>query len=121
MIVSPFRLMIVKLVRLLNVQVIAAKILQPLKKQLKAIRTFKPKSKKDFKTIGKYEVYKKLFAVVVFFICVGVILYFQLFAPPIPTPPSAPTSIVSSIDFEYSYIGLRDFSGVANVFSHGRH
>ena len=63
---SPFRMMIVRFQRLFNINILTAKLIPLLTKKVRALITLKPQSQKDYFSVGRYWVYKKLMLTVVF-------------------------------------------------------
>ncbi|MEG1568468.1 MAG: hypothetical protein RR349_02870 [Oscillospiraceae bacterium] len=112
---NPFRMIIVSIQKLFNINVITAKLIAPLSKKVKSLIVLKPQSREDYYTIGKHWVYKKLFLTLVLMLCAGVLIYFTMFAPKVP--PSAPTAsaVTTNVSYKYNDMKLSEFSGVANI------
>lgn len=112
---SPFRMVLVRLQRMLNINVITAKLVGPLTKQVKKLITLKPQSREDYYVIGRYWVYKKLFLTLVLVLCAGVFLYFTMFASKLPTTAPAVAAVKTDVTYKYNDMSLRSFTGVANI------
>ena len=89
---SPFRMMIVKLQRLFNINIITAKLITPLTKKVKSLITLKPQSRSDYVVIGRLWVYKKLFFTLVLVLCAGVFIYFSMPARRCCAPAARPAT-----------------------------
>ena len=63
---NPFRMLVVRIQRMFNVNILTAKLIPPLTKKVKALVTLKPQSPQDYFSVGRYWVYKKLMLTVVF-------------------------------------------------------
>ena len=116
-ITSPFRMMIVRIQRLFNINILTAKLISPLTKKVKSLLTLRPKAKEDYVSIGRFWVFKKLFLTLVLVLCAGVFLYFTMFAPPLPTKPPAPAAVKTNVDFSYDDMKVSSFTGVANILA----
>lgn len=114
-ITGPFRMMIVRVQRMFNVNIITAKLIAPLTKKVKSLITLRPQSRADYYSIGRYWVYKKLFLTLILALCAGVFLYFIMFAPKLPAQPAQPVAVRTSVTFAYDDMKLSDFTGVANI------
>jgi len=114
---TPFRMLIVKTQRMFNINVISGKLIQPLTKNVSELMSLRPSGKSDYVKIGKYLVFKKLFAFIVFVACAGVFLYFQMFAGKVEAAPVSLVGVKTNIDFRYDDMALKDFTGVANIRS----
>lgn len=112
---TPFRLAIVKIQRLFNVNILSAKLISPLRKTVKKLITLKPQSRTDYVVVGKWWVYKKLFLTVILVLCAGVFIYFNMFASKLPAAMPTAAAVKTNVTFDYNDMALRDFSGVANV------
>ena len=58
---NPFRMLVVRIQRMFNVNILTAKLIPPLTKKVKSLVTLKPQSPRDYFSVGRYWVYKKLF------------------------------------------------------------
>lgn len=112
---NPFRMLIVRVQRLFNVNILTAKLIPPLTKKVKALVTLKPQSPKDYFSVGRYWVYKKLFLTLILALCAGVFLYFSMFAPKVATRPTQPEQVMTSVTFDYDDMDLAEYTGVANI------
>lgn len=112
---TPFRLAIVKIQRLFNVNIISAKLISPLRKTIKKLITLKPESRTDYVVVGKWWVYKKLFLTIILVICAGVFIYFNMFASKLPAAMPTAAAVKTDVTFDYNDMALRDFTGVANI------
>lgn len=114
---NPFRMILVRIQRIFNVNVITAKLISPITKKVREMITLKPQSRKDYYVIGRFWVYKKLFMVIILALCAAVFIYFSSFATSIPkTAPSAAT-VRTDVVFDYNDMKLGEFSGVASIRS----
>ncbi|MEG1971949.1 MAG: hypothetical protein RR315_02225, partial [Oscillospiraceae bacterium] len=111
---SPFRMMIVRVQRMFNINVITAKLISPLTKKVRELITLRPQSKEDYYIFGKHWVYKKLFLTIILVVCAGVLIYFNMFAAPLPAVGPA-AAVTTAVSFRYNDMALREFSGVANI------
>jgi antitoxin component YwqK of YwqJK toxin-antitoxin module len=114
---TPFRMLIVKIQRLLNIHVISGKLIQPLTKNVKKITTLRPSEKSDYVKVGRLLVFKQLFFLLIFALCAGVFIYFQIFAGKVEPAPAELTGIKTDVTFRYDDIALKEFSGIANIKS----
>jgi antitoxin component YwqK of YwqJK toxin-antitoxin module len=112
---SPFRMMLVKFMRLFNINILTAKLIAPLTKQVKSLITLRPQSPKDYVSIGPFWVYKKLFATLVLVACAGVFLYFTMIASKVPTVPAQQTAVETAVSYDYDDLNLSGYTGVANI------
>ncbi|GKH50557.1 hypothetical protein CE91St46_16680 [Eubacteriales bacterium] len=112
---SPFRMIIVRIQRMFNFNVITAKLITPLTRQVKSLITLRPQSRDDYYVIGRWWVYKKLFMTLVLVICAGILIYFTMFAPKLPSAPSQARAVATDVTFDYDDMKLRAFSGIANI------
>ena len=90
---NPFRLLVVRAQRLFNVNVLTAKLIPTLTKKVKSLITLRPQSPKDYFSVGRYWVYKKLLLTLVLVACAGVFIYFTMFASPLPATPAQPEQV----------------------------
>ena len=109
---SPFRMIIVRIQRMFNFNVITAKLITPLTRQVKSLITLRPQSRDDYYVIGRWWVYKKLFMTLVLVICAGILIYFTMFAPKLPSAPSQARAVATDVTFDYDDMKLRAFSGM---------
>ena len=112
---TPFRLLIVRGQRLFNVNLISAKLIQPLTSNVKKLLQLQPTEKSDYVKIGRFLVFKQLLMALVLALCAGVFIYFQMFAGQPEAAPTTVTEIKTNITFRYDDIKIKDFSGVANI------
>ena len=112
---NPFRMLLVRVQRLFNVNVLTAKLVAPLTRKVRSLITLKPQSREDYLPIGKYWIYKKVFMTLVLVVCAGVFLYFMVFAPPLKPKVTQPEAVKTDVSFDYDDMALREFSGVANI------
>ncbi|MEG1943758.1 MAG: hypothetical protein RR049_08050, partial [Angelakisella sp.] len=111
---GPFKVIIIGIQRMFNINIITAKLIAPLTKKVKSLITLKPQSREDYYVIGKHWVYKKLFLTLTLALCAGVLIYFSMFAPPLQA--AAPAAAVATTEsFRYNDMALRKFTGVANI------
>ena len=111
---NPFRMLLVRVQRMFNINVITAKLVRPLTKKVKELITLRPQSREDYYVIGKWWVYKKVFLTLLLAACAGVFIYFSMFAPKLPAAATA-ASVETTVYYDYSDMDLRDFTGVANI------
>ncbi len=114
---SPFRKLLTSFMRLFNVNIWTAKIIKPLTKFVKQALNLKPKSKEEYYTVGRFLVFKKVFLVIVIVACAGIFLYFTMFADPVQTSPTVATPAVTSENFDFDDMAVKDYTGVANIIS----
>jgi antitoxin component YwqK of YwqJK toxin-antitoxin module len=114
---SPFRMLIVRLQRMLNINVISAKLIQPLTKNVKKLMTLRPSEKSDYVKVGGFLVFKQLIALIILAACAGVFIYFSMFSSPVEAAPAVMTEIKTNVSFRYDDIAIKDFTGVANIKS----
>ncbi|MEG1774257.1 MAG: hypothetical protein RR320_05330, partial [Oscillospiraceae bacterium] len=115
-ITSPFRMIIVRVQRMFNINVITAKLVSPLTKKVKSLITLKPQTREDYFVIGQHWIYKKLFLTLVLVLCAGVLIYFTMFAPKLPMEPvAAAAAVATNVSYNYDDMALREFNGVANI------
>ncbi|MFV0402309.1 MAG: MORN repeat-containing protein [Oscillospiraceae bacterium] len=112
---SPFRMLIVRIQKMFNVNIISAKLIKPLTANVRKIITLRPSSKADYVAIGRLWVYRKLFYALILALCAGVIIYFAAFAPKVEPAPATMTQIKTDVTFDYDDINVKDFSGTANI------
>lgn len=112
---TPFNLALIKLRRMLNINVITAKLVGPLTKQMRSILRMRPREKKDYFVLGRIWVYKKLLFAIVLAACAGVLIYFGAFAKQAEPAPVSLQAIRSDVTFDYDDIAVREFSGIANI------
>lgn len=112
---TPFRLFVVKIIRMFNINVLSSKLVAPLTKKVKQLISLKPQSKKDYFTFGRYFIYKKLFVALIIVVCAGIFLYFQMFAPKLPAKTMGTESVETTVSYNYDDMSIRDFTGVANI------
>ncbi|MCL2056099.1 MAG: hypothetical protein FWH02_02640 [Oscillospiraceae bacterium] len=116
-ITRPFQMALVGLRRMLNVNVISAKIIKPLTTNVKKLMKLSPSGKSDYVRVGRYLVFKQLLLLGVLVLCAGVFIYFQVFAS---RPQEAPVSLMgikTNVTFRFDDIAAREFTGVANITS----
>ena len=94
------RLLVVRTPRLFNVKVLTAKLIPTLTKKVKSLITLRPQSPKDYFSVGRYWVYKKLLLTLVLVACAGVFIYFTMFASPLPATPAQPEQVLTTVTFE---------------------
>lgn len=112
----PFRLLIVQVQKLFNINIITAKLIQPLTSNVRKVLNLKPTSDKEYYKVGKFLIYKKLLTALIFAICAGVFIYFNNIAPVQEAAPvTTVTEIKTNIYFKYDDIAIKDFSGMANI------
>lgn len=112
---SPFRIFIVRIQRMFNINVITAKLIGPLTKQVKSLITLRPQSREDYYVIGRFWVYKKLFLTLTLVLCAGIFIYFNMFASPLPVAPAQTTAVKTSVTFDYNDMDLGSYNGIANI------
>ena len=112
---NPFRLLVVRAQRLFNVNVLTAKLIPTLTKKVKSLITLRPQSPKDYFSVGRYWVYKKLLLTLVLVACAGVFIYFTMFASPLPATPAQPEQVLTTVTFDYDDMELASYSGTANI------
>lgn len=112
---NPFRMLIVRIQRMFNINIITAKLISPLTKKVKSLITLKPQSRSDYYVAGRWWIYKKLLLTLVLVLCAGVFIYFTMFASKLPTAVTAPTAVTTDITYDYDDMDLQKFTGVANV------
>lgn len=114
-ITNPFRVVLLQLQRLFNVNILTAKLVAPFTKKVKSLITLKPQSKADYYVIGRHWVYKKLFLTVLLVICAAVFLYFNLFAPKLPAQPAQAEAVKTDVSYAYNDMKVREYTGTANI------
>ena len=112
---NPFRMLIVRIQRMFNINVITAKLVRPLTKKVKALITLRPQTREDYFVIGRWWIYKKLFLTLLLALCAGVFIYFTMFAPKLPAAMATAASVETDVYFNYDDMKLREFTGVANI------
>ncbi len=112
---NPFRMLVVRIQRMFNVNILTAKLIPPLTKKVKALVTLKPQSPQDYFSVGRYWVYKKLFLTLILVLCAAVFLYFSMFAPKVTPKPSQPEQVMTTVTFDFDDMALADYTGVANI------
>lgn len=112
---NPFRVLLVRIQRAFNINVITAKLIPHLTKKVKELITLKPQSRNDYFVIGRWWVYKKLFLTIILALCAGVFIYFNMFASKLPAAVTAPVSVTTDVTYDYNDMELQKFSGVANI------
>lgn len=112
---NPFRMLIVRIQRMFNVNILTAKLIPLLTKKVKALVTLKPQSPKDYFSVGRYWVYKKLFLTLILVLCAAVFLYFSMFAPKVTPRPSQPQEVMTTVTFDFDDMDLAGYTGVANI------
>ena len=76
---NPFRRVVRRFQQLFNVNLITAKLINPINKKIRAIFSFKPKSKEDYVTIGNFWISRKVIYFLILALCAGVFIYFTWF------------------------------------------
>ncbi len=112
---NPFRMLIVRIQRLFNVNILTAKLIPGLTKKVKSLITLRPQSPKDYFSIGRYWVYKKLFLTLILMLCAGVFLYFSLFAEKVSVQPVQSETVTTTVTFDFDDLDLAEYTGVANI------
>lgn len=112
---SPFRMLIVKVQRLFNINILTAKLITPLTKKVRSLLSLRPKSKEDYVSLGRFWIFRKVFLTLILICCAGVFLYFSMFAPKLPVQPPPQEALVTTVSFDYDDMDLSAFSGVANI------
>ncbi|MDL2232096.1 hypothetical protein LJC63_00760 [Ruminococcaceae bacterium OttesenSCG-928-L11] len=112
---SPFRMLIVRIQKLFNVNIISAKLIKPLTGNVKKIITLRPSSREDYVSIGRFWVYRKLFYFLILAVCAAVFIYFAAFATKPEATPVSMTDVQTTITYDYDDIQVREFSGIANI------
>lgn len=116
---NPFRNLGREIQRLFNANMIAAKVIQPITKKSRELFHIKPESEKDYYSVGRFFIAKKLIVAVVVLGCVSVFAYFILIAEPVEKKVTASTGIVTSVEYYYNDIELSEYSGKANILAAG--
>ena len=117
---NPFRMLIVRIQRMFNINVITAKLVRPLTKKVKALITLRPQTREDYFVIGRWWIYKKLFLTLLLALCAGVFIYFTMFAPKLPAAMATAASVETDVYFNYDDMKLREFTGRRLRRLHGR-
>lgn len=112
---NPVRNFFRKIQMMININVIANKILKPITKKFRELFHIKPKSEEDYYSVGKFLVAKKLVAAAIVACCIAVISYFAFIAEPIEQPVTTTTGIISDVYFDYDDIALTEYAGKANI------
>lgn len=112
---NPVRNFLRKIQMMVNINVIANKILKPVTKKFRDLFHIKPKSEEDYYSVGRLLVAKKLVAAAIVVCCIAVFAYFAFVAEPIEQPVTTTTGIVSNVYFDYDDIELTEYSGKANI------
>lgn len=112
---NPFRMLVVRIQRMFNVNILTAKLIPPLTKKVKSLVTLKPQSPRDYFSVGRYWVYKKLFLFLILLLCAAVFLYFSMFAPKVTPQPTQPEQVKTTVTFDFDDMALADYTGVANI------
>lgn len=118
---SPFRVLVVQVMRLLNINVITAKLIQPLTKKVREMFRLRPKTREDYLVVGKLWIYKKLLYFLILMLCAGVLIYFSMFAAPVPAfepIPGEENRARADVTYNYNDRDLKDFTGQANLRAH---
>ncbi len=116
-ITAPFRMGLLRIMRLFNINVITAKLVRPLNKAIRQIMKSKPTSSDDYISIGKFLVYKNIFMLVVLGSCAAIFIYFSMFASALPTVPPSPEAVLTNTSFDYNDMDLQEYVGVANILA----
>lgn len=111
---NPFRRIIKRMKQIFNVNMLSAKLLQPLNKKIKQIFNVKPKSKEDYVSLGIFWISRKLIYFIIFAACAGVFIFFTTFAKPVEDTVTA-TNLITTVYFDYDDLALTEFSGKANI------
>lgn len=114
---SPFRMIIIRIQRMLNINLITAKLIAPLTKKVRSLVTLKPQTRSDYFVVGKWWIYKKLFLTIILVICAGVFIFFTMFAGDLPKAMPTAEAVVTDVEFRYDSMELKDFSGVARILA----
>lgn len=112
---NPIRNFLRKLQMMVNVNVIANKIVAPLIKKFRELFHFTPKSEEDYYTVGKLLISKKLVTALIVGACILVFAYFSLIAEPVEKPVTTTTGIVTDVYFDYDDMELAEYTGKANI------
>ena len=113
---SPFRMLIVRIQRLFNINVLTAKLIPLLTSKIRSLITLRPQSEKDYFSVGRYWVYKKLLLTAVLVVCAGVFIFFTMFAAPVTTT-AQPEQVLTTVAFDYDDMSLAEYSGTANILA----
>lgn len=112
---NPVRNFSRKLQMMVNINVIANKILKPVTKKFRDLFHIKPKSEEDYYSVGRFLIAKKLVAAAIVVCCIAVFAYFSFIAEPIEQPVTTTTGIISNVYFDYDDIALTEYTGKANI------
>lgn len=112
---NPVRNFLRKLQMMVNVNVIANKIVAPVIKKFRELFHFKPKSEEDYYSVGKLLVSRKLVTALIVGACILVYFYFTMIAEPVEKPVTTTTGIVTDVYFDYDDMELAEYSGKANI------
>jgi antitoxin component YwqK of YwqJK toxin-antitoxin module len=113
-VIGPFRKVVMNTKRKFNINAVMAKLIKPLNKMLRGMLNIKPKSRKDYYSLGLFWVSKKLIYFLILAGCAGVFLYFTMYAKPVEDTVEA-ANILSTIYFDYDDLALSEFTGRANI------
>lgn len=114
---SPFRMLIIRIQKLFNINLITAKLITPLTKKVRSLITLKPQTRDDYFVVGKWWIYKKLFLTIILVLCAGIFIYFTMFAGKLPDAMPTAASVVTDVEFRFDDMELKDFSGVARILA----
>lgn len=114
---SPFRMLVIQAQRLLNINIITAKLIQPLTKNVRKLLRLRPTEKSDYVSVGRFLVFRQLFAFLVLAACAGVFVFFGMYAGKVKQAPVTLQHITTDVAFRYDDIAVKSFSGTANILS----
>lgn len=112
---NPVRNFFRKIQMMVNINVIANKILKPVTKKFRDLFHIKPQSEDDYYSVGRFLVARKLVAAAIVVCCIAVFAYFSFIAEPVEQPVTTMTGIVSNVYFDYDDIALTEYTGKANI------
>lgn len=112
---APFRMLLVRARRLFNVNVLTAKLIQPLTKHMKRLLRLRPTQRSDYVSVGRFLVFKQLPRLLVVALCAGIFIYFSAFAQKVESIPADLSEIKTDTTFAYDDLSVQDFTGLANI------
>lgn len=112
---NPIRNLTRKFQMLMNTNVVANKLLKPVTKKFRELFHIKPKSERDYYSVGRLLIAKKLITAVIVGCCIAVFAYFYFVAEPVEKPVTTTMGMVSNVYFDYDDMELSEYSGRANI------
>lgn len=110
----PFYGSIYKLKKLANIKILLSKAFIKISGIIKSLFSMRPQKSTDYFYVGRLGIYKKLLFIILLFICIAPIIYFEFFSKDNTVPVDIP--VVG--EYVYTDTALKDFTGSASILLH---